>query len=130
MTDFKIPDEDARVLTEKIMPYFGLSRIRIETSDSKKTYPDIWIRTVGGIPEITVTAEWLRQSPQERQKRLVHEVLHLTGLQHNDSIGYTSKPDTDTLSKRVYDMIMRSNGAKPKMLRLSKNLVMRRRQSR
>ena len=126
MSKDTITAEDGKFVTEKIMPYFGISRLQIEYSPSRKTYPDIWV-TKGEVPVITVTDEWKRQSPDERRKRLVHEVLHLSGLSHNANIGYTSRPETDTLSKKVYSAIMRHTGKPPKQLKLSKNLALRRR---
>lgn len=120
------PDEDAEVLTKKIMPFFGISRVKVDYDPSKSGFPDIWT-DLKSVPTITVTDEWKRQTASERQKRLVHEVLHSCGLVHNKRIGYTSEPSTDTLSKRVYDVIMKQDGQQPKMLKLSKNLMLRRR---
>ena len=121
-----IPEEDGKVLTEKIMPFFGLTHLRVDYSPSKKTFPDIWIST-GDVPVITVTDEWKKQTSEERQKRLVHEILHASGLVHNKRLGYTSKPETDTLSKRIYEVVMKHKGEPPKVLKLSRNLALRRR---
>jgi len=91
----------------RAMRTFGISKLNIEWSDSKKRFPDIWVNMSGKIPMITVTAEWARQDAQERHKRIVHEFLHLLGYEHG-RIGqylYSTYPDKDTFSKAVYQKL-------------------------
>lgn len=93
--------EDRRFL-RKGMKYFGIRMLKLEFSDSKKTYPDIWISLDGQMPKITVTREWMKQNSANRQSRLTHELLHKAGLEHNEKIGYNSHPEADSFSKKVY----------------------------
>lgn len=92
------------------MRYFGIKRLNIDWSDSTKKWPDIWVYPNERPPRIVVTPEWRRQNLAERQKRLVHEMLHIIGKNHNESIGYSTYPNKDTYSKMVYRFI--SNPAK------------------
>lgn len=103
---------DKRFLTAIAMPSFGIRKVRVKYSDSKKKWPDIWCNQNGGIPTITVTAEWSRQTPDERRKRLVHELIHLAWkMGHSDKIGYSTLPDKDTYSMKVYQQLMRRVGS-------------------
>jgi ssRNA-specific RNase YbeY (16S rRNA maturation enzyme) len=72
-------------------------------SDSKKVWPDIWISG----DTVTVTQEWARQNADERRKRLVHECLHLVGLNHGkiDGLEYSTYPAKDKYSMKVYRRI-------------------------
>lgn len=94
-----------REYMRKAMRVLGVRYVHIATSTSTKKYPDIWVNPM--TREITVTQEWARQSAPERQKRLTHELLHLTGLQHSNVLGYSTYPDKDKFSKVVYDEIRR-----------------------
>ena len=103
MKEPKLTIGDKKFLVRAIRT-FNVKSLRIAWSDSKKTYPDIWIE-LSKVPVITVTAEWARQSADERRKRLVHELLHAKGMGHNESIGYNSRPDKDTYSMEIYRSI-------------------------
>ena len=102
----KLLTQDDRRFIRFAMDYFSLKIVKLKWSPDKKPYPDIWC-TDGALPMIFVTREWKQQSPTERKKRIVHEFIHIFGVEgHNDSIGYSTFPDKDTLSQRVYDDIM------------------------
>ena len=96
-----IPDSDIRFIKQVLMPYAGVQKLFLAYSPSRACYPDIWVEK-DGVPKITVTAEWRRQSTVERRKRLVHEVLHVIGMRHNESIGYSTIPSRDSYSMKVY----------------------------
>lgn len=96
-----ITNSDAAFIKNVLLPWSGVKAVRLFWSDSKKRWPDIWIK-LSSVPVITVTAEWARQDVHERRKRLVHEFLHLQGLEHNESIGYSTYPEKDFYSKKVY----------------------------
>ena len=100
-----ISESDKRFLTDIAMPHFGVKRLRIKWSKSKASWPDIWIE-MNGIPVITITQEWARQSTRERRKRLVHELIHTTGMGHSEKLGYSTYPSRDTYSKKVYEKII------------------------
>ena len=85
------------------MRYFGVKELRVQWNDYSKTkYPDIWCYPYENPPVIVVTAEWNKQNVGERRKRLVHEMLHINGMEHDESIGYVSYPNRDSYSKKVY----------------------------
>ena len=73
-------------------------------SDSRAKHPDLW--TDGRT--ITVTREWARQSQYERWKRLVHELLHIQGLQHGviDGRLYSTRPQYDEFSQHVLSELL------------------------
>ena len=96
-----ITKSDINFIRLKLLPWSGLKAVKLATSNSTATYPDIWI-SLNGIPTITVTREWARQNTHERRKRLTHEVLHALGMNHDSSIGYNSHPNEDRFSKAVY----------------------------
>ena len=86
------------------MPYLGISQLRLaEDLNHTDKYPDIWVEG----DTITVTREWARQSKKERKKRLLHESLHLYGLDHMPEVGFYSRPNLDTFSKRVMEKMER-----------------------
>lgn len=80
----------------------------------EQIHPDIWINNEDGINKIYVTPEWLRQPKFEKQKRIVHEILHILGEEHwsrpisissktiNTNILYSTYPDYDTFSLLVW----------------------------
>ena len=106
MSKICLTGADERFLKRKALPYFGIPAVRIISSSSTEKYPDIWVKMPAGqAPEIYVTAEWRRQDYHERRKRLVHELLHVTGMEHNAKVGYNSRPDQDTYSMAVYKKI-------------------------
>lgn len=84
---------------KEAMEYLGLTgEIRVvEDRNYAGTYPDIWVKG----RTITVTGEWARQNMRERAKRLLHELIHLTGMAHNSRIGYYSHPAKDTYTPKV-----------------------------
>lgn len=104
-----IPKEDIAFIEKKLLPWARISAVKLGWSNSTAKWPDIWVTNVRGLPTITVTAEWRKQSLHERRKRLVHEFLHIKGLNHprNGGMGigkfvYSTYPDKDTYSKYVY----------------------------
>ncbi len=96
-----IPDSDVRFIKKVLMPFAGVQKLFLAYSPSRARWPDIWVEP-NGVPKITVTQEWLRQSTMERRKRLTHEFLHLLGMSHDESIGYSTFPGRDSYSMKVY----------------------------
>ena len=86
----------------KLMKTFNIKRLNIDYSSSTKKYPDIWCFSYEKPPRIVVTGEWEKQDADERRKRLVHEFLHFTGVEHDESKGYSTFPARDSYSKKVY----------------------------
>ena len=101
----KIAPSDVDFVRTTLLPKFGVKRVYLKWSDSKKVWPDIWVE-LGKVPIITVTQEWAKQSLHERRKRLVHEFLHISGFEHNESLGYSTHPGNDYYSKRVYKSLV------------------------
>lgn len=98
-----IKESDVIFLTDVAMPHFGVKLVGLSYSQSKKKWPDIWLGYDDmGTPIITVTREWARQSMHERRKRLIHELIHLIGQDHDESIGYSTYPDRDKYSMVIY----------------------------
>ena len=87
--------------TYSMLKRFNIKSIAFDVSDSTKKYPDIWVE-MNKVPVITVTREWARQNTNERRKRILHELLHVYGLEHDAGIGYNSIPSKDTYSKDLY----------------------------
>lgn len=104
--------QNDRHFLKRGLKYFNVKMVRIEFSNSKATYPDIWVSMNGSMPKVTVTREWMKQMPSERNKRMTHELLHCVGLEHNSKIGYDTVPSKDTFSKRVYLDIMSGDNNK------------------
>lgn len=98
-----------RAFIQRALKYFSIRSVRIENSSSTATYPDIWVDLSTSPPTITVTQEWARQSINERMKRIVHELLHIRGFEHNARIGYVTYPDKDTFSVKVFKDIVAGN---------------------
>ncbi len=98
---------DREFLTDRLMPYFGITKLLVKFDDkSTKKWPDLWCEP-GDPPSITVTREWARQNTDERRKRLTHECIHLGwGKDHNDAIGYNTVPAKDKYSMMVYRKII------------------------
>jgi len=92
---------DINFIKNKLLPWTGLRAVYIAWENSKRKWPDIKIE-LGEIPIITITPEWRRQNKQERHKRLVHEGLHVLGMEHDESIGFSTIPARDSYSKKVY----------------------------
>ena len=90
----------------RMMRTWGIKRLNIDWSSSKKKYPDIWVKP-GKVPVITVTAEWKSHNTDLRRSQLVHEFLHLVGYEHSriGKYNYSTYPDKDTFSKAVYQRI-------------------------
>ena len=86
------------------MPWLGLHKLRLAYSDSKAKFPDLWVEK-GMIPKITVTAEWASHDTHTRRSQLVHEFLHLVGMNHDRKIGYNTHPEKDVFSKRFYNAV-------------------------
>ena len=94
--------EEARWLRDRVMPRLGIRQMRVdEDHDYRGTYPDIW--TDG--ETVTVTGEWARQTPWERKKRLLHEALHLAGMEHDSRVGFNSRPGRDRFSREMLEAI-------------------------
>ncbi len=102
----RIRQSDIDFMTS-LLKRFNIPRVYLQWSDSRAKYPDIWVQ-LSTVPVITVTAEWARQNTNEREKRILHEFLHILGMKHNSRIGYNSIPDKDVFSKRVYQSLRRS----------------------
>ncbi len=90
----------------KVMRKFDIPALEVVWSRSRKKWPDIWM-TKSVVPKITVTQEWARQNMTERRKRLVHELLHVKGMEHDESKGYSTIPARDTYSMKVYRILLR-----------------------
>ena len=110
MSDRDIQKSDIR-FTKKLMRYFGVEKLRIRHDSSPKKYPDIWL-SFNHVPTISVTDEWLRHDTHTRRSQIVHEFLHIAGMEHDEAIGYNSRPQKDRFSKRVYYNLIRSNNEK------------------
>jgi hypothetical protein len=102
-----INDSDKKWII-KALQHFGIKRIGIAQSESRAKWPDIWCEMGGKYPVITVTREWAKQGLHERRKRLTHEMLHLCGMQHDESLGYSTYPQRDKFSMRYYNSFLRS----------------------
>ena len=98
---------DQKFITNILMPRFKVKKLRIKWSVSTEKWPDIWVEK-GRVPVITVTHEWSKQKVHERRKRLVHEALHITGLEHGKIGGleYSTDPSKDSYSKKVYQELI------------------------
>ena len=99
--------DDAKFITDVLLPKFKVKAVRLRHSSSKRKWPDIWV-DLKKIPIITVTDEWMRQDKEERRKRLVHEFLHLKGMSHGKKNGlmYSTHPEEDSYSRSIYKLIM------------------------
>ncbi len=106
-TDGLLGPGDRDFLIDRLMPYFGIKALCIKfDTESKKVWPDLWCEP-GNPPSITVTWEWAKQNENERRKRLTHEAIHLGwGKDHDESIGYSTKPNRDRYSMKVYHQII------------------------
>lgn len=109
---------DDYIFLDKALKYFNLPSSVIQDISYEETgevYPDIWITAAGssrnGPVSLTVTQEWKKQTPIERHKRLTHEILHITGLDHwekprildgGHTLLYSTIPQQDTFSWMVY----------------------------
>ena len=105
----KITASDSLFIEKTLMTKFGIKRLRIKYSPLKQRWPDLWC-SLNGIPEITVTDEWRRQSMRERRKRLVHEFIHISWQFGHGKVGrydFNTVPELDTYSRYVYDVILR-----------------------
>jgi len=98
---------DMNFIREKLLPWSGVRAVNIAYSSSKKKYPDIWLFMGKGVPVITVTDEWRSHDKHLRRSQIVHEFLHILGLEHDLSIGYSTYPEYDTYSKKVYRRLIK-----------------------
>ncbi len=121
--DTILSPSDSHFLLTVAMPRFGLKRLNIDYSNSRKTWPDLWIDLNGKVPVITVTQEFLRQPEAERKKRLLHEIFHVRGLEHNDRIGYSTYPAQDHFSKRIYRQMVSNPSKEPWMMTREERLA-------
>ena len=102
----RLTDEDKQFITFLALPYFRIKRVEVRVSGDTNQYPDIQVDLSKRSPLIIGNQTWAGQKPDERRKRLVHEMLHIVGLKHNDKIGYNTIPAKDRFSWRVYQDIM------------------------
>ena len=104
-----IPEGDKGFLRQ-IINRFHLKKLGLEVSSSKQKHPDIWLEYRQGIPVIVVTQEWAKQDVHSRRSRLIHEILHIKGLEHGkyDGLEYSTYPDKDTYSGVVYRELLRT----------------------
>lgn len=103
-----ISEKDKVFISGTLMPHFGVKKVRISYVPLTKKWPDIWV-VKNKIPCITVTETWKRKTLRQRRVELVHEFLHLTGLEHG-KIGvfnYNTIPEKDSYSEYVYEAITR-----------------------
>jgi hypothetical protein len=98
----KIQPSD-KLFVKHLMKIYNIPELELKWDNSKEVYPDIWCTVKPAT--ITVTREWAKQNEDERRKRLVHEILHISGKNHNAKIGYSTYPDRDTYSMKVYNKI-------------------------
>jgi ppGpp synthetase/RelA/SpoT-type nucleotidyltranferase len=103
-----IISKEDKLFALDLMKKFNIKGLRFRFDPSEKEWPDIWITDLDSeIPLITVTQEWQKQDKEERHKRLVHEVLHITGLNHGKKgkLNYSTYPEKDSYSKEIYEKI-------------------------
>ena len=83
----------------------------IKDNPNKVYHPDLWIDLNENI--IYVTKEWERQEEQEKEKRLLHELLHILGYKHGKygDLEYSTYPAKDSLSMQMYKQL---TGTSPK----------------
>jgi hypothetical protein len=102
---------------DSILNYFGIIvpvKLLVQYVPLSQIHPDIWVEKINNEFHIYVTHEWQRQPLFEKQKRIVHEVLHIMGENHwtksipiqstttNVSILYSTYPMEDTFSLLVW----------------------------
>ena len=104
-----IVESDKRFIQETLMPYFNVKKLTVSYVPSTKKWPDIWVEPTRPVPRITVTETWKRKSMRQRRIELVHECLHLSGLEHGrmGRFVYHTKPELDSYSELVYEAIIR-----------------------
>jgi hypothetical protein len=97
-----------KLFLQKMIHMFNLPGVRVMWSDSPKKWPDIWCLPYEKPPQIVVTAEWKRQLTHERRKRLLHELVHLTGLDHGkiNGLDYNTIPGKDTYTRELYKRLI------------------------
>lgn len=103
-----IISKEDKLFALDLMKKFNIKGLIFKFDPSEKEWPDIWITDLdSAIPTITVTREWQKQDKEERHKRLVHEVLHITGLKHGKKgkLNYSTRPEKDSYSKEVYEQL-------------------------
>ena len=95
---------DIDFIKKTLIPWVGIRRIYLAESKSRAKYPDIWLTYKDGVPVITVTREWRGHVKDLRRSQLVHEGLHVLGLNHGrvGRYDYNTHPELDTYSKYVY----------------------------
>jgi len=114
MGDEKMPEKKLRSslstsekqFISRALKYFNIRSVRMEWSGSEAKHPDIWVNRNTVPPTITVTQEWSRQQYPERMKRVVHELLHLKGFEHSRKLQYSTYPEKDVFSVKVYNDIV------------------------
>ena len=96
--------EDIAFVRNRLMPWIGAKAVYIAWSRSKAKWPDIWVEQRNGIPMITVTQEWRSHDKHLRRSQLVHEGLHILGMEHGriGKYDFNTHPELDSYSKYVY----------------------------
>ena len=107
-----LSEGDREFLAKVALPHYGIAAVVVKDDPSTAVWPDISVDPSKDPPVIEVTREWQRQSARERRKRLVHELEHIDGREHDESIGYSTYPDKDTFSMMVYRDIMKGEHAR------------------
>ena len=94
---------DIEFIKNILMPKFRINTLGIKYSSSRQKWPDIWVEK-GVVPVVTVTQEWASHDTPLRRSQLVHEFLHLRGLEHGriGKYNYNTRPELDSYSKAVY----------------------------
>lgn len=98
---------DVRFIKNVLLPWSGVRAVYIGWSSSTKKWPDIWLFWKNGVPVITVTKEWRSHDTHLRRSQLVHEFLHIRGMEHDEEKGYSTIPARDSYSKEVYRKLIK-----------------------
>ena len=106
-----IPRGDAEFIKYVLLPWSRCKAVYIAVSRSKKKWPDIWVEMRNGVPMITVTEEWRSHDTHLRRSQLVHEFIHIKGLEHGKygKFLYSTHPAQDTYSKAIYEKMLKHN---------------------
>ena len=93
------------------LPFMGMEWVEIEEDVLYKgAYPDIWSYPARG--RIVITEEWSKADTDSRRTRLLHELIHIAwGWDHDSKMGYYSRPERDTYSRKIYRRIQK--GGRP-----------------
>jgi hypothetical protein len=90
----------------RLSSYFGISGVK---------YAESGVHDIAVIPAtktILLGRVWRESDDELKRSKLVHEMCHLAGYPHDPAmraLGYFSRPERDTLSKKVYAAIKRGD---------------------